>query len=61
MNNEAMSLFIRSLMLEEIIPALHNENISYAEALNFANQVMDRFGNPFLDHKWLSIFIKLYI
>jgi tagaturonate reductase len=55
MNNEEMSSFIRQLMLQEIVPSLLNENISYTEALNFANQVMDRFRNPFLDHKWLSI------
>jgi len=55
MNNEAMSSFIHKLMLLEIIPSLLNEQISYSEALNFANQVMDRFRNPFLDHKWLSI------
>ena len=55
MNNEAMSSFIRRLMLQEIVSSLPVENISHTEALNFANQVMDRFRNPFLDHKWLSI------
>jgi tagaturonate reductase len=55
MSNEQMSSYIRRLMLEEIVPCLLNENISNAEALNFANQVMDRFCNPFLDHQWLSI------
>jgi tagaturonate reductase len=29
--------------------------ISYNEACAFANQVIDRFRNPFLDHHWLSI------
>ena len=55
MNNENMSSYVHGLMLYEIIPSMISENISYDEALNFAKQVMDRFRNPFLDHKWLSI------
>jgi tagaturonate reductase len=55
LHNEEMSSFIRELMLLEIAPALDHKNISYTEAITFANQVMDRFRNPFLEHKWLSI------
>jgi tagaturonate reductase len=29
--------------------------VSYDESVAFANKVMDRFSNPFLLHKWLSI------
>jgi mannitol-1-phosphate/altronate dehydrogenase len=47
MNNEEMSSFVHGLMLQEIIPSMVSENISYTEALNFANQVMDRFRNHF--------------
>lgn len=57
MQNEDISLYIRRLMILEIAAALgDNDNeISYNEACAFANKVMDRFRNPFLDHQWLSI------
>jgi len=55
MKNEEFSSWIRQLMLSGIATALDNESISYNEACVFANQVADRFRNPFLDHKWISI------
>src|SRR5438132_766987 len=33
-------------------------NISYTNACNFANKIMDRFKNPFLDHAWLNITVQ---
>lgn len=47
--------FIHQLMIEEIVPAVINEEITREEAESYAYSVMDRFRNPFLDHKWLSI------
>jgi tagaturonate reductase len=41
-------------MLLEISTAL-DPSVTYNEACAFANQVMDRFRNPFLDHQWTSI------
>jgi tagaturonate reductase len=55
MRDKEMSAFLEKLMLEEIAVALDGESISYSEASVFASQVMDRFKNPFLDHKWISI------
>jgi tagaturonate reductase len=55
MLDEEISSFVRRLMLLEIATALDNKNISYNEACAFANQVSDRFRNPALDHKWISI------
>ena len=55
MKNTEFSCWLRQLMLSEIANALDNETISYSEACVFANQVADRFRNPFLDHKWISI------
>ncbi|MDP4261707.1 MAG: tagaturonate reductase [Bacteroidota bacterium] len=56
MQNEVISQYIRKLMMQEIATALDSDNnITYHEACVFANQVMDRFRNPFLDHQWLSI------
>jgi tagaturonate reductase len=47
--------YVRRLMMLEIATTLDGENISYNEACAFANQVSDRFRNPSLDHKWISI------
>lgn len=58
MNDTEMSLYIRRLMVLEIASALENETISYNEACAYANTVMDRFRNPFLDHQWLSITLQ---
>lgn len=55
MADEELSGFVRRLMLLEIATAMNGELISYNEACAFANKVMDRFRNPFLEHKWLSI------
>jgi len=42
-------------MQQEINPTIIDESISEKEAFDFAANVSDRFSNPFLDHKWLSI------
>lgn len=55
MNDEQFSAFVRRLMMLEIAKALDGSLISYNEACAFANKVMDRFRNPFLEHKWISI------
>lgn len=55
MQDRAMSSFIHGLMTREIASVMSGEMISYDEACGFASQVMDRFRNPFLDHKWISI------
>lgn len=55
MSDGEMSRFLETLMMDEIAVALEGKVISYEEAARFATQVMDRFRNPFLDHKWISI------
>ena len=55
MGDEAMSSYIRRLAILEIAAAIDEEVVSYNEACLFANTVMDRFRNPFIDHQWLSI------
>lgn len=55
MNDEEMSALIRRIMMSEIATAVNGDLIGYDEACNFANTVMDRFRNPFLEHKWISI------
>lgn len=44
--------FQKRLLFEEIIPAT---DLPAAEARSFANQVLERFANPWLDHEWRVI------
>ncbi|MEI9910781.1 MAG: hypothetical protein WDO71_14580 [Bacteroidota bacterium] len=55
MSDADISSYVRRLMMLEIAAALDGETITYNEACVFANQVTDRFRNPSLDHKWISI------
>lgn len=55
MQNETFSQYLRRLMKNEIVPTITGDEIDRNEALIFAENVSDRFSNPFLDHKWLSI------
>ena len=55
MNDETVLAFVQRLMMLEIATAMDGTLISYNEACAFASKVLDRFRNPFLEHKWLSI------
>ncbi len=44
--------YVKDTIFEEIIPALDMEK---KELINFANSVIDRFRNPFIEHKLMSI------
>jgi tagaturonate reductase len=55
MQHEGLKSFIGQLALEEIAQAITGEKISAAEADAFGKAVLDRFANPFLEHKWVSI------
>ena len=55
MNDDAVCKFFRQLMLQEIAPCITGDTITHEEAVIFANSVIDRFCNPFIEHKWLSI------
>lgn len=50
--------YITQLMQQEIAVAITDEQISYEEATAYTNEVIDRFSNPFLEHKWLSICLQ---
>lgn len=47
--------FVARLSKKELATAVSGSKISYEEACKFADAVIERFKNPFLDHKWLSI------
>jgi tagaturonate reductase len=55
LHNDEMSSLIHRMMMSEIATAMDGELIPYKEACTFASTVMDRFKNPFLEHKWISI------
>jgi tagaturonate reductase len=55
MADPAFSSYIDMLMKDEISRAIISKEISVDEKRTFAQNVIDRFSNPYLDHKWLSI------
>jgi tagaturonate reductase len=61
MRHPNMSRFIESLMLDEIVPTVPNYGIpgmDKAAVAEFANDVLDRFRNPHLDHLLLNISLQ---
>lgn len=55
MSDAALHSFIKDLVQDEIAALVAGDTISSAAALQFAGSVIDRFGNPYIDHKWSSI------
>jgi tagaturonate reductase len=55
MADKAFGLYVYDLMHHEIAPCVSSEKISVLEARAFSGNVLDRFRNPFIDHKWISI------
>ncbi|SEW52650.1 tagaturonate reductase [Chitinophaga arvensicola] len=55
MNNPPMAAYIKGLMIREIIPSITDTHIRAEDALRFAEAVLDRFRNPAIEHRWLSI------
>jgi len=47
--------YVKTLMLEEIAPVITDRNLSLDMAREFAGKVLDRYRNPFIEHRWLSI------
>lgn len=50
--DESVGKFLQDVLFEEIIPTLDSDE---NELKTFANDVLDRFNNPFIDHKWFDI------
>lgn len=55
MDDEAFEHYIAWLTKKEIAPVLEKKGIRYNESVSFADKVIERFKNPYLDHKWSSI------
>jgi tagaturonate reductase len=57
MENEEIAKYVRQLMLTEIAPSIPYK-IDEDDATDFANKVIDRFLNPFIEHKWIAITVQ---
>lgn len=55
MTNPSLLAFIKQLAQTEIAEVVADGKITKAEADKFASAVIDRFSNPYLEHKWHSI------
>lgn len=58
MEDPAFGEFVRQLMMEDIIPALNHPDITTEDAQAYASSVIDRFRNPHIGHRWLSITVN---
>jgi len=56
--NKMIGRYVHGLMINEIAPCIISKELSVSEVYEFANTVMDRFRNPFLDHKWINISLQ---
>ncbi|MCX6215033.1 tagaturonate reductase [Spirosoma sp.] len=54
MEDELLSAFVSRVMLTDLIPGIPYP-IDEAVARRFGMQVLDRFRNPFIEHRWLGI------
>lgn len=50
--------YIAGLMRKEIMPAIIGKGITKEMADDFADKVLDRFRNPYIDHAWLNITLQ---
>jgi tagaturonate reductase len=55
MENAFFERYISDLMVTEIAQTLIGENIKEEEAVRFSRSVLDRFRNPYIEHRWESI------
>ncbi|WP_324673017.1 tagaturonate reductase [Hymenobacter sp. GOD-10R] len=54
MENDTVGTFISNLMLADLLPGIPYP-VDEKVAQRFGLQVMDRFRNPFMEHRWLAI------
>lgn len=50
--------YVASVMMKEIKPLIISSSISEISAQQFAEQVMDRFRNNSIEHKWINISLQ---
>jgi tagaturonate reductase len=57
MSDEVFSRYVASLMKKNIALAIPYE-VAADDIENFSDKVLDRFSNPFLQHKWINITLQ---
>jgi tagaturonate reductase len=57
MQDEGFRAFVKELLYNEIAPSIPY-SIDAAEIARFANAVMERFSNPYLEHFWINISLQ---
>jgi tagaturonate reductase len=55
MRDASFKKFIQNLVHGELVPCVVSDTISKEEATQFSNKVLERFANPYIEHKWTSI------
>lgn len=55
MRDETFNGFVNDLMKEEIGKAITDQYIEQTDVDDFSSSVIDRFSNPYLEHKWAAI------
>ncbi len=58
MNDKLFETYAIALMKTELIPAMTGNGITEDMASEFADKVLDRFRNPYIDHAWLNITLQ---
>ncbi len=58
MSNHLFVDFLTTLMKEEITFCLNEEGIDNKVSIEFACSVLERFANPTIEHRWLSITVN---
>lgn len=57
MEDSRLSAFIAGLMLSDIAPAIPYA-VPMEQAETFGRAVLDRFSNPFIEHRWINITLQ---
>lgn len=55
MDHPLISAYIARVMEQEITPAIVAGELTKEKALEFASRILDRFRNPHIEHRWISI------
>ncbi len=55
MRDNHFKQFIQNLAHGELVPCVVSETITNEDATQFTNKVLERFANPYIEHKWTSI------
>ena len=55
LENKQIDSFLRAVLVDEVLPTLEAQGGQYQELLDYAEAVIERFKNPFLNHEMINI------